>query len=76
MLNALEQGKVEARPPQIGEPSSFSGPQMSAFLKAVGAGEFKKLRELGLDGSAVEIAAEDVKNKDWTMALSIDGKPF
>lgn len=76
MLAALPQGSVEAKPPQRGRMSKFTGPHLSAVLKAAGAGKVGELKVLGLDGFAVDIKAPELDSHDWIVATAVDGKPL
>jgi hypothetical protein len=54
--------------------STFSGPTLADVLKASGA-EGAKVRLTSLDGSTVDLSAEEIKQYNWMLALSVDGKP-
>lgn len=54
--------------------STFSGPSLADVLKASGA-EGQKVRLTSLDGSTVDLSPEELKQHNWMLALSVDGKP-
>ena len=74
MLNALPQGEAEAHPPILRGKVTFKGPKLAAILEAAGVESAKKVTLIALDGYTVELSAEDLKAKDWTLALAADGK--
>lgn len=53
---------------------AFGGPSLADVLKAVGA-EGAGVRLVSLDGSSVDLSAADIKDHNWMLALSVDGKP-
>jgi hypothetical protein len=50
----------------------FGGPLLYDVLKAAG-GAPGMVRLTALDGTAVELTAEDVKNRGWMLALLVNG---
>lgn len=65
----------ELRVTMPGGESTFGGPLLSEVLKAAGV-EGATVKLLTQDGSTVELTAEDVKTRDWILALLVDGKPI
>lgn len=53
---------------------TFAGPALADVLKASGA-EVSKVRLVSIDGSTVDLSAEDIKAHNWMLAISVDGKP-
>lgn len=53
---------------------TFSGPALADVLKASGV-ENAKIRLMSIDGSTVELSAEDIKAHNWILATTVDGKP-
>ena len=72
MLASLPQHQLRVITP-AGE-GTFSGPLLEDVLKASGA-EGGKVRLMGLDGSDAELKPEELKDRNWILALVIDGKP-
>lgn len=70
MLSALP--VHELRVTATGTETTFGGPLLVDVLKSAGAnGGGVKL--MALDGTAVELSAEDVKNRNWILALLVNG---
>lgn len=62
----------ELRVAAAGAETIFGGPLLTDVLKTAGAtGAGVKL--LALDGSVVELSAEEVKNRNWILALLVNG---
>ena len=75
MLETFPLNEIRAQPPQYSVPATFRGPLLSDVLKSLGAGG-ASIQTRALDGFAVDLLAEDLAGKDWTLALSADGRPF
>lgn len=75
MLDALEQGRVTAAPPQVPGPAVFTGPTLKALLTATGT-DPETLLVLALDGYAVELSRADRVAQDWIVATEVDGRPL
>lgn len=75
MLEDLPLNEIEAQPPQYSAPAIFKGPLLKDILKALGA-EGASIQTRALDGFAVDLSAEDLAGKDWTLALGANGRPF
>ena len=70
MLSALP--VHELRVTATGAETTFGGPLLVDVLKSAGAnGGGVKL--MALDGTAVELSAEDVKSRNWMLALLVNG---
>jgi len=70
MLSALP--VHELRVTAAGAETTFGGPLLADVLKSAGAG-FGAVKLIALDGTAVELSAEDVKNRNWILALLVNG---
>lgn len=55
-----------------GADTTFGGPLLSDVLKTAGA-ETGGVKLVALDGTAVELSPEDVKNRNWILALLVNG---
>lgn len=75
MLQDLPLNEIRAQPPQYSAPATFKGPLLKDILKALGA-EGASIQTRALDGFAVDLSAEDLAGKDWTLALGANGRPF
>ena len=62
----------ELRVTATGAETTFGGPLLSDVLKSAGAGS-SGVKLVALDGTAVELSAEDVKNRNWILALLVNG---
>jgi hypothetical protein len=63
----------ELRVTVLGAETTFGGPLLSDVLKTAGAnGGGVKL--VALDGSVVELSPDDVKNRNWILALLVNGQ--
>jgi hypothetical protein len=69
MLSALP--VHELRVNAAGADTTFGGPLLSDVLKS--AGGIGGVKLMALDGSVVELSAEDVKNRNWILALLVNG---
>lgn len=75
MLEALPQVTLTADFPAGSPPRSFTGPRLSALLKAVGAtGTMVKLT--AVDSYTAEIQMADIARYDPVLAIAEDGRPL
>lgn len=70
MLSALP--VHELRVNAAGADTTFGGPLLSDVLKTAGAAS-GGVKLVALDGSTVELSAEDVKDRNWILALLVNG---
>ena len=70
MLSALP--VYELRVTATGAETTFGGPLLTDVLKSAGAAN-SAVKLVALDGTAVELTAEDVKNRNWMLALLVNG---
>ena len=70
MLSALP--VHELRVTATGAETTFGGPLLGDVLKSAGAVN-SAVKLVALDGTAVELTAEDVKNRNWILALLVNG---
>jgi hypothetical protein len=75
MLLRFKQGSVTVQPPEFKQPAKFTGPLLKEVLAAVGAAR-AKVRVVAVNGYEGWLAAEDIENSDWILALAADGKPL
>ena len=69
------QGRVEMLLPYDGQRHVFTGPTLDGLLAAVG-GPSGMLRLSGIDGYAVELAADDVRRLRPILAACLDDQPL
>jgi hypothetical protein len=72
MLSGLPQHELKVVTP-VGE-GAYKGPLLTDVLKESGAQD-GKIRLVSLDGSATELDSKELKDENWVLTLSVDGKP-
>jgi hypothetical protein len=75
MLLELPQGTVTAQPPEFDKPATFSGPLLREVLGFLEAAQVKTTF-VAVDGYSGYLMPEDIRDSDWILALSADGKPL
>ncbi len=77
VFDAAMLASLPAQELQVATPAgngTFSGPSLADVLKASGA-DGAGVHLVSLDGSTVDLTADDIKAHEWMLALAVDGKP-
>lgn len=74
-LLGLPQGTVTAQPPEFDAPATFTGPLLREALGYLEAAQVRTTF-MAVDGYSGWLDPDDIKQSDWILALSADGKPL
>jgi hypothetical protein len=75
MLLALPQGTVTIKTNEFDAPATFSGPLLKDVLGHLEAAQVRT-SFVALNGYTGWLDPEDIRQSDWILALSADGKPL